>query len=180
MRAKRSRIRSYLIEPFKQIRFGLHVVGVCFTFLVVLGWMYANAFYEQYEQVFELFQVAEKQDLVNNSVFIKNGTIIGSTLTMFALAIMFVVIRRTHKMYGPMVSIMRFVGELSKGHFAVRINVREKDDFQQLVGSLNNLAEYLHKTHGAGNKSGLDALDDRLDAFEDGVVIVQDFNNKAS
>lgn len=177
MRAKRRSFRAYLVEPFKQIRFGLHVVVVCLSYVCLLGYLYGRAFYEQYQQVIDMFQVADQEALVQNDIFIKNAFIIGSALAALVATMMFVVIRRTHKMYGPMVSILRFLGELKRGNYAVRIHVREKDDFQSLVSSLNELAEALHARHGASitpqsSGSGLDALDERLKGLEDGVVQV--------
>lgn len=183
MRAKRRSFRAYLVEPFKQIRFGLHVAAVSLAFTVLIGVLVARGFYEQYEQVIEIFRVAETDiaDLVVNEVFIRNGSVIALTLMGFVATMLFVVVRRTHRMYGPMVSIMRFVSELSRGNYAVRIHVRGKDDFQGLVGRLNDLAETLHKRHGASvaqngdpSESGLDALDSRLRDLEEGVVVVND------
>jgi signal transduction histidine kinase len=186
MRAKRRTLRAYLVEPFKQIRFGLHVVSVSFAFIALLGWLFVRAFREQYQQVIDIFQVTETADLMANDVFLRNALIIGGTLAMFAASMMFVVIRRTHKMYGPMVSILRFVGELERGNYAVRIHVRERDDFQNLVGRLNSLAETMHGRYGlavSGDRAGLDALDARLRDIEEGVVVVtdaRDSGNKAS
>jgi hypothetical protein len=176
-RTKRRSLKAYLVEPFKQIRFGLHVVGVSVVFVVVFAWLVLSAFREQYQQVIDIFQVAETGDLINNEVFIRNGTLIGSSLIIFTAVMMFVVIRRTHKMYGPMVSIMRFVGELQRGNFAVRIHIREKDDFQALVHKLNALAETLHTRYGVtstenSEKTGLDALDARNRDMEDGVIVL--------
>lgn len=174
MRSKRRSFKAYLVEPFKQIRFGLHVVTVCLVFVTLLGWLYGRAFYEQYEQVFDLFQVAEKEALIRNDIFIRNSIFVGLALLGLILTMMFVVIRRTHKMYGPMVSILRFVSELSRGNYAVRIHVREKDDFKSLVSNLNALAQTLHSKHGSmdSKAQGLDGLDERLQSFEDGVVTV--------
>lgn len=178
MRTKRRSIKAYLVEPFKQIRFGLHVVVVCLAYVCLLGYLYTRASQEQYQQVIELFKVADSESLFQNDIFIKNAIIIGAALASLVATMMWVVIRRTHKMYGPMVSIMRFVGELKRGNYAVRIHVREKDDFQSLVTSLNDLAETLHTRHGStkpthGLGSGLDALDERLKGLEDGVVVVE-------
>lgn len=147
MRAKRRTFIAYFVEPFKQIRFGLHVVSVCLAFVFLLGWLYASAFREQYQQVIDIFAVVETAELVQNEIFIKNAILIGAALTGLVLSTIFVVVRRTHKMYGPMVSIMRFVQEIRRGNYAVRIAVRENDDFQGLVSELNLLAEALYKRH---------------------------------
>jgi len=72
---------------------------------------------------------------------------VGGLIFCMAAALLFVVIRRTHKMYGPMVNISRLVEDLKQGKYSSRIQVRQSDDFQLLVNELNELAETLEKRH---------------------------------
>lgn len=182
MRAKRRSIRAYLVEPFKQIRFGLHVVFVSLSFAGIFAYLFLDAFREQYEQVFALFEVADKTDVLQNDIFFKNRAKIVIALVAFVAITLLVVVRRTHRMYGPMISMMRFVAELKRGNYAVRINIRERDDFQNFVGELNALAEQLQKKHGVPSNNapaqGMDSIDERLRDFEDGVIIVSDAPDK--
>ena len=184
-RAKRRSLRAYLVEPFQQIRFGMHVIAVSLIFTALFSFLTYRAFAEQYSQVIEIFSVTETSDLITNDIFLRNGLLIGGALLGFCATMMFVVVRRTHKMYGPMVSIMRFLGELQKGNYAVRIHVREKDDFKALVSKLNELAETLHVRHedqpSAGNgKGNMDDLDSRLRDLEEGVIVVPRPTKKTS
>jgi signal transduction histidine kinase len=184
-RAKRRSLRAYLVEPFQQIRFGMHVIVVSLLFATLFSYLTYSAFVEQYSQVIEIFSVTETSDLITNDIFKKNGLLIGGALFGFCATMMFVVVRRTHKMYGPMVSIMRFLRELQKGNYAVRIHVREKDDFKGLVSKLNELAETLHIRHeeqpgSANGKGNMDDLDSRLKDLEEGVIVVPRPNRKSS
>lgn len=175
MRAKRRTFTAYFVEPFTQIRFGMHVVAVCLSFVVLLGWLYARAFREQYQQVIDIFSVVDTGALVSNEIFIRNALIIGATLLGLVLSTIFVVVRRTHKMYGPMVSIQRFVSELARGNYAARIAIRESDDFQSLVDRLNKLAETLHERHpDTAEKTLSQPVDEATDEenLEAGVVTV--------
>lgn len=178
MRAKRRTLRAYLVEPFKQIRFGLHVVSVSLTFAGIFAYLFLDAFREQYEQVFALFQVADQTEVLQNDIFFRNRAKIIFAIGAFITITLFVVVRRTHRMYGPMISMMRFVSELKRGNYAVRINIRERDDFQNFVSELNALAEELQRKHGVPMNSaptqGMDSIDERLRDFEDGVVIVSE------
>jgi signal transduction histidine kinase len=117
--------------------------------------------------------------MVQNDIFIKNAVIIGLALAGLVVTMLFVVVRRTHKMYGPMVSIHRFLQELQKGNYAVRIAVRETDDFQRLVNELNSLAEALHERHPE-TLAGIDTEDitDRMESMEAGVVVVDSPRSK--
>lgn len=178
MRAKRRSFRAYLVEPFKQIRFGLHVALVSLSFAAIFAYVFLEAFREQYQQVFELFNVADQTALIENDIFIRNKAKLTLTIAAFIVVTLYVVIRRTHRMYGPMISMMRFVAELKKGNYAVRIHVRERDDFQNFVTELNALAVELQKKHGVlashAPALGMDGLDVRLRDIEDGVVVISD------
>jgi nitrogen fixation/metabolism regulation signal transduction histidine kinase len=173
MRAKRRTFTAYFVEPFKQIRFGLHVVAVCLSFVILLGMLYARAFREQYQQVIDIFQVVDTSDLVQNDIFIRNAVLIGAALTGLVVTTIFVVVRRTHKMYGPVVSIHRFVSELHRGNYAVRIAVRENDDFQSLVEKLNGLAEALYERHPeTAESTRIQSEPEEVENLEAGVVTV--------
>jgi signal transduction histidine kinase len=175
MKAKRRSLTAYMVEPFKQVRFGLHVVGVSLFFVGVLSWLIYRSFSEQYNQVVEFFAVADAPELVNNDIFMRNAAFIAATLAGFVATMMFVVIRRTHKMYGPIVSFTRFLTEIQNGNYSVRTHIRNKDDFQNLAAKLNDVAEALSKRHGKnvslqeGDKTDLDALDERIKHLEDGL-----------
>lgn len=149
MAVQRRSVRAYLIEPFQQIHFGLYVSGVSIVFCLVIAGLVFRAFSEQYQQVVQIFEVADFMALLTNDVFIKNAYIIGGTLLAFVAVMTAVVIQRTHRMYGPMVSIQRFVIEIARGNYAVRIKIRKKDDFQKLTEALNSMAEALHQRHGS-------------------------------
>ncbi|MBM3382599.1 MAG: hypothetical protein FJY29_09195 [Betaproteobacteria bacterium] len=77
-----------------------------------------------------------------------------------------------------MISMMRFVAELKKGNYAVRIHIREHDDFHNFVAELNALAVELQKKHGTAQNNfsaqGLDGLDSRLRDLEDGLVVISE------
>lgn len=176
MRAKRRTFRAYLVEPFQQIRFGLHVVMVSLSFAAIFAFVYLEAFREQYQQVFEWFNVADQAAIIENDIFIRNKAKLAITIGAFVVVTLWVVVRRTHRMYGPMISMMRFVSELKKGNYAVRIHIREKDDFHNFVAELNALADELQKRHGVPHSTqlsqGMDGLDVRLRDIEDGVIVL--------
>lgn len=181
MRAKRRTFRAYLVEPFKQIRFGLHVVFVSLSFSAIFAYVFVQAFQEQYQHVFELYNAAEMADLFKTDVFERNRDKLAISIIAFVVTTLYVVIRRTHRMYGPMISMMRFVSELKKGNYAVRIHVRERDDFHNFVSELNALAVELQKKHGIpasqSQNQGMDGLDVRLRDIEDGLIVIGDTND---
>jgi hypothetical protein len=157
MSARRRSLRAYLVEPFKQVRFGLHVVGWSLFYCLVLGGLFVRAFWDQYSQVVQFFNVANSIDLLDNSIFWRNAIIMGGVLLAFVATLLFVVFQRTHRMYGPMVNIERFLNEIQRGNYAARLRIRSKDDFQNLAAKLNEVAVELHRRHGvpADEKEGI-------------------------
>lgn len=147
-RRPRRSLRTLVIEPFRQIRFGLHVSAVSLIFAIVLMVVIVRAFYKQYQQVIEWFQVAEIAELMDNDVIVANVRIILIVMFFMVVAIHWVIFRRTHRLYGPMVAIQRFIQELQKGNFEARVVVREKDDFKHVVKQLNQLASKLEREYG--------------------------------
>ena len=131
----------------------MYVVALASAFVVLTGFVFLNAFTEQYQHVMEIFQVVDptyKWELVTNDVFIKNAIRLGILLTVFIVSLFYVVFKVTHKYYGPLVSIARFVDGISKGDYSQRLVLRKGDELQQLAKDLNQMAENLEKRHVHG------------------------------
>jgi len=163
MAKQRRSFKAYLIEPFQQVHFGLYVSGVSVFFCLLIAGLIFKAFAEQYEQVAKLFEVADFMALLTNDVFIHNAYWIGGTLLVFVGVMTAVVVQRTHRMYGPIVSIQRFVKEIGNGNYAVRLKTRKNDDFQKLTDSLNQMAEALHQKYGSRSDAPMAPPDDDFD-----------------
>jgi methyl-accepting chemotaxis protein len=172
---RRLSLTAHLVEPFKQVRFGLYVIGVFFGFLAVLVGVLVWAFREQYLQVMDWFSIAQDAapDLMLNDVSQKAAWIVSVVLVAFIVTMLNVIIRRTHRMYGPMISINRFIEELKRGNYSARLKTRENDDFQDLVARLNGLAEALHARHGVLGSSEIAAKEQDEEVEGPDVVSVQ-------
>ncbi len=150
----RRTLKSTIIEPFKQIKIGLYVIGICITFLLVIGSLFLKAFTQQYAHVMEIFDVVDssgKWDLVLNDVFYSNAIMIGIVFILFIAIIFIVVFKMTHKIYGPLVSIERFITDITNGHYEKRVSIRAGDELKRLVSKLNIMAEELEKRHKKGD-----------------------------
>lgn len=143
---------SLVVEPFKQIKFGLYVIGLAVAFVALCGWMFIQAFTEQYQHVMGIFNVVDpslKWELVTNDVFYTNAMKIGTLFVGFIGVLFYMLFRLTHRYYGPLVSIERFVEEFSNGEYHRRCKIREKDELHDLVNKLNRMAEAIEKRHGS-------------------------------
>lgn len=150
-RPRRS-LRSTVIEPFKQIKFGLYVMGISVAFVAVCAFMFVQAFTEQYKHVMSIFSVVDpklKWELVTNDVFYTNAIRIGAIFAVFMVSLFALVFRLTHRYYGPLVSIERFVDDFAAGNYRKRCKIREKDELHSLVNKLNAMADAIEKRHAS-------------------------------
>ena len=163
----RRNLRSTVIEPFKQIKFGLYVIGISVAFVGVCALMFVKAFTEQYEHVMGIFNVVDpnlKWELVTNDVFYTNAIRMGVIFTVFIGVLLAVVFRLTHRYYGPLVSIERFVEQFAAGDYKRRCKIRERDELHGLVEKLNHMAEQIERRHGAGPMHGQSDVSDEKQA----------------
>ncbi|MGE0173633.1 MAG: HAMP domain-containing protein [Oligoflexales bacterium] len=151
-RTRKSRnLSTILIEPFKQIKLGMYVITIAMTFVVLTAALFVSAFAEQYAHVMEIFNVVDpgfKWEVVTNDVFFKNVYRLGFLLVSFVAVLFFVVFRTTHKYYGPLISIDRFIEKIKDGDYTSRIVIRKTDELQDLANALNGMAETLAQRHG--------------------------------
>jgi HAMP domain-containing protein len=148
-RAKRN-VKSTLIEPFSQIKFGIYVIGASIAFVIIVGFMFVYTFYQQYQHLMGIFNITDAKDqleLVTNDIFYHNAIKIGVMLIGYIVGMFVLVFKLTHRYYGPLVSIERFIEEMTKGKYAFRVKIRQKDELQRLANRLNEMADALQKRH---------------------------------
>ena len=148
---KRRTMGAVFVEPFKQVTIGLYVIGVCIAFVIATSTLYVYTFIEQYRHVMSIFNVVDpgmQWEVITNEVFWSNMRAASAFFLLFIVVIFAVVLRMTHKYYGPLVSIERFVDEISGGKYFARVTVRQGDELQRMAGKLNLMAENLQRKHG--------------------------------
>ena len=141
---------SLLVEPFRQIKFGLYVIVLSVIFVVMTSGMFLYAFHQQYSHVMSIFNIADmssQMELITNDIFLKNVQIIGIFFVLFIGVELWVVFWLTHRYYGPLVSIERFVEQVTAGQYDRRVIIRRKDELHRLVKKLNDMANALEKRH---------------------------------
>lgn len=139
---------SYFIEPFQQIKIGAYFIFLSLIFMIVCFAIFFKVTYEQYASVMEIFKVVEassKIDLIANKTVVHGLYQIGGLLILYVLITLFMSVRLSHRIYGPLVSIHAFLDQLIEGDFSNRVNLRKKDELKELVDKLNRLADTLEK-----------------------------------
>lgn len=143
---------SIVIEPFRQITFGLYIIIICVGFMLVAGSLFIISFVEQYRHMLNLFNVVDaslRWDFIIDDVFYANAKRIALCFAVFLIVMFYTVFKLTHRYYGPLVSIHRFLKEIENENYAARVTIRKNDELQDLVVDLNNLAESLEKKYSS-------------------------------
>jgi hypothetical protein len=151
----RRNLGSTVVEPFKQVRLGLYVLVISMGFLVAAATLIAWAFFQQYSHVMEIFNVVDpstKWELVTNDIFYANALKLALLCIGYVGILFFVVFKMTHKIYGPLVGIERFVDQIADGDYRRRVIVRRGDDLVRLAAKLNAMAESLEKKYGTADR----------------------------
>jgi HAMP domain-containing protein len=144
----RRSLRNLLIEPFKQVRFGLYILAITLSFLVICSLILVNSFIEQYRHVLTIFNVVDPRlrwEFIADEIFYANIFRLVVCFSIFALVLFSTVFKLTHRFYGPIVALKRTLVELNNGNYATRVRLRKKDELQEIASGLNTLAESLER-----------------------------------
>ena len=143
--------KTLLVDPFKQVKLGVYVVLWALCFVVITASVFVYAFWQQYQQIMEIFRITDqglRTQLLTNDVFIDNVFLLSGILFFFLASLLILLFRVTHKYYGPLVAIERFVEGVTEGDYHRRVVVRRNDELQTLVRKLNAMAVVLEERHG--------------------------------
>lgn len=133
------------MRPGPQLRVGAGFLVITLLFqsgiLFGLRWP-IQTFFDQLQSFYRI----DGNELQTFVVSIQS-TILYASLVSLALALISLIygLRLSHQIYGPLIPIQRHIRNLVDGNYSSRIQLRKGDEFQELEGSLNALAEHLEK-----------------------------------
>jgi ABC-type multidrug transport system fused ATPase/permease subunit len=141
IQGRRGGVRSKLVEPYFQIKLGLMFIIVNLLFSVlfagVVWWVLSDVF----------AAVKTYFDLTGGDAALTMGKLstplilVGMLVLAFVATTFYVAVHYTHKIYGPLVSINRFIDEMVEGRSPSKLALRDGDELQDLVLKLNILAD---------------------------------------
>jgi hypothetical protein len=134
---RRKGVKSVLVEPYLQVKLGLMFLILNLVFAILIFSVYGYYIWDIYSTLSSYFSMHE----LNLDKFAW-PVIAGISLIIFFVAsTLFISVKYTHKIYGPLVSIHRFLDSWIKGQQPERLHIRESDQLQELALKLNSLAE---------------------------------------
>jgi len=145
-RARRGKgLKAILVVPYKQIKLGLLFLLLNLIFAFLILWTFTYYMYDVYSVVVSYFQLAHTDQMVTLGKFAWPVSVMILLILIFVLLTLFLSIKYTHKIYGPLVSIHGFLDALLQNKQPERLQLRTHDQLKDLASKLNLLAEKLKK-----------------------------------
>lgn len=149
-KGRRRGFASWFVEPYKQVRLGLMFLLVNGVFAAVFVSVFGYYVLEMYEVMVTYFKLSGQESATTLDKFLVPLAIGTSIIVIFIFTTILVSVRYTHEIYGPLVSIHRFLDDLLAGRTPNPIHLRESDQLQDLANKLNNLSERLMSDQRSG------------------------------
>lgn len=134
---------SWFVEPYRQVKLGLMFLTLNFVFAGLFFLVFGYYFLDVYQTLAEYFRLSEMQSHEVLSKFYPPIIIGAALLLVFISLTILLSVMYTHRIYGPLVSIHRFLDEVLENQRVKPLVLRESDQLQELAEKLNLLAEKL-------------------------------------
>ena len=143
-------LSGYFIRPQSQIKLYVYMLIISSVFLAVIFSVFANEFSDNYHKLHGTF---DQENMVSwqaatVTVIQENAGTLLLTVGLYLASLFYVVFKLTHRIYGPMVPIHRFIDAVVEGDYSVRLQLRRKDELKDLSDNLNRLVAALAERHG--------------------------------
>ncbi len=137
------RRQHYLVNPPLQYQF----IGVMLFVLLILTIGALGSVY------IALWLTLKTYDMVADPVAVSQLTTVGLVVTFELLIIAPVVVwiglRLTHRVAGPLIRIVKALQQLAAGDYSVRVKLRRGDSLTEVADAINLLAEALQSRRRA-------------------------------
>ena len=143
---KHSRRGRLLIEPYKQLRFGMMFLFLNLIFGLSAFLVFAYYLWDVYQAVSSYFALTGAEQAITMAKFAKPIGIVGAMVVLFIICTLWLSVRYTHQFYGPLVAIRRYLDQLIAGESPEPISLRENDQLQDIVAKLNQYAAKVEKS----------------------------------
>ncbi len=143
--SRRYGVKSLLVEPYKQVKIGVIFLGINILFALLILGIFGYYIVDIYQAMSYYFSLQPEE---NRSMLMKFSFPIGAgiiVLIAFILSTLYTSIHYTHQIYGPLVSIHRFLDTLLQNKKPVPLQLRESDQFKELALKLNEIGERLSR-----------------------------------
>lgn len=139
--SRRRGFRSWFVEPYIQVKLGFLFLVLNFVFAGLILGIFGYYVWDMYQAMAVYFHLSSEQSAEILAKF-KVPLIVGCGLVLSFIAFsILIAVRYTHRIYGPLVSIHRFLDELQQGLKITPLVLRESDQLKGLAEKLNRWAD---------------------------------------
>lgn len=152
---RRRLVVSWFVEPYRQIKLGLIFIVLNLSFAALFSGVVGYYFLDVYETVSRYFQLSADQGA---QVLEKFQVPI---LFSFILVVVFVVlsllasVHYTYQIYGPLVSIHRYLDELLENRSTKPLELRSSDQLQELAAKISQLGHSMDQVNSGVDQNQL-------------------------
>jgi len=143
VKGRRGGLGSMLVEPYVQVRLGLMIVMLNLVFAVLMACVFGYYIWDVFKAMETYFQLNQAESLVTWSKFAWPLAAGGLLVTVFIGLTFYITIKYTHKIYGPLISVHRFLDVILEGGKPEPLKLRNNDELGGLVEKLNQVYEKL-------------------------------------
>ena len=161
-KGKRSKI---LIKPYQQLRFGITFLILNFIFTCLMLGVFAYYMWDMFQAIQAFFQLSNAESMMSLQKFMKPMILSLILAVVFIATTLYCSARYTHQIYGPLVSIKRFLDAIIAGNNPEHIRIRKTDQLHTLVKRLNVIAD---KFVYPSSKETMDQVLKYVDDLNDG------------
>ena len=158
---RRRGLGSILVDPYKQIKIGLLFIILNFLFSAAIFGIFGYYVMSIYEAVSTYFTMSAQESLITFAKFQVPLAVCGVITAGFVALTLFLSIRYTHTIYGPLISINRFLEDLLEGKKPDAIKLRKSDELQDLAEKLNTLGERFATDQNGGSAAAINRFLDQ-------------------
>ena len=138
---RRKGAQALFVEPYRQVKLGLFFVLINITFSFLILGTFGYYIYDIFETLQEHFKLTNDESVVTLAKLSVPLGIAVALLVVFIGLTFYISAKYTHRIYGPLVSIHRFLDEMLEGKVPQPLNLRESDQLQDLAEKLNQIAK---------------------------------------
>ena len=139
------RRKRMLIEPYKQLRFGVIFLLVNVFFTVLMVSVFGYYMWDMFVAIRTFFLMSGNEHMITWQKFMVPASVGLIIAVSFIATTLYLSVRYTHQFYGPMVSIQRFLDQMLADEKPSSIALRKGDQLQELVARLNSIAQKLEE-----------------------------------
>lgn len=140
-KGRRGGVKSMLVEPYLQVKLGLMFILVNLVFSILIFGVMIWFVWDIFGALTTYFHLTGQDAGLAADKLQVPMIIVGLLVVAFFGTTLRVAVSYTHKIYGPLVSINRFLDEVLEGRKPHRLTLREGDQLQDLAAKLNQLAD---------------------------------------